>query len=67
MRRTQYPLFLTVTETATILNIPERTVREKIRRNKLPISPHGKPYRVNRDALFWQLRKEGENERGCLS
>lgn len=57
-RRLSLPLFLTAEETSAILNIPIRTVYEKIRQGKLPISPHGKPYRVDRDGLFRMARKE---------
>lgn len=59
-RRLALPLFLTPEQTAEVLNIPVRTVYEKIRQGKLPISPHGKPYRIDRDALFRMSR-----ERGC--
>lgn len=51
-RRLSLPLFLTPEQTAEVLNIPLRTVYEKIRQGKLPVSPHGKPYRIERDALF---------------
>ena len=55
-RRANLPLFLTPEQTAEVLNIQLRTVYEKIRQGKLPISPHGKPYRVDRDALFRMAR-----------
>ncbi len=56
-RRLSLPLFLTAEEAAEVLNIPVRTVYEKIRQGKLPISPHGKPYRVDRDGLFRMARE----------
>lgn len=59
--RLSLPLFLTPEQTAEVLNIPVRTVYEKIRQGKLPISPHGKPYRIDRDALF----KMGGGEKAC--
>lgn len=52
------PLFLTAEQAARLLGIPVRTVYEKIRQKKMPISPHGRPYRVDRDALF-QMTKGG--------
>ncbi len=55
--RLKLPLFLTAEEAAEVLNIPVRTVYEKIRQGKLPISPHGKPYRVDRDGLFRMARE----------
>jgi len=55
-RRLKLPLFLTAEQTADVLGIPLRTVYEKIRQGKLPISPHGKPYRVDRDGLFRMAR-----------
>ena len=58
-RRLSLPLFLTAEQAAEVLNIPVRTIYEKIRQGKLPISPHGKPYRIDRDALFRLARKEG--------
>jgi excisionase family DNA binding protein len=57
-RRLSLPLFLTPEQTSEVLNIPVRTVYEKIRQGKLPISPHGKPYRVDRDGLFRMARRE---------
>lgn len=57
-RRLSLPLFLTAEETSAVLGIPISTVYEKIRQGKLPISPHGKPYRVDRDGLFRMARKE---------
>lgn len=60
-RRLSLPLFLTAEETSAVLGIPISTVYEKIRQGKLPISPHGKPYRVDRDGLFRMARK-GEPE-----
>jgi len=56
-RRLSLPLFLTPEQTSEVLNIPVRTIYEKIRQGKLPISPHGKPYRVDRDGLFRMARK----------
>ena len=55
-RRASLPLFLTAEQTAELLDLPLRTIYEKIRQGKLPISPHGKPYRVDRDALFRMAR-----------
>ena len=55
-RRANLPLFLTAEQVAELLGIPLRTVYEKIRQGKLPISPHGKPYRIDRDALFRMAR-----------
>ena len=55
-RRANLPLFLTPEQAAEVLNIQVRTVYEKIRQGKLPISSHGKPYRVDRDALFRMAR-----------
>ena len=55
-RRLKLPLFLTAEQTASVLNVPLSTVYEKIRQGKLPISPHGKPYRVDRDGLFRMAR-----------
>ncbi|NMA55809.1 MAG: helix-turn-helix domain-containing protein [Firmicutes bacterium] len=55
-RRLKLPLFLTAEQTASVLNVPISTVYEKIRQGKLPISPHGKPYRVDRDGLFRMAR-----------
>ncbi len=60
-RRLRLPLFLTAEQTASVLNVPISTVYEKIRQGKLPISPHGKPYRVDRDGLFIMSRKDGGN------
>lgn len=57
-RRLNYPLFLTPEQTSEVLNIPVRTIYEKIRQGKLPISPHGKPYRIDRDALFRMARED---------
>ncbi len=59
-RRLGLPLFLTAEQAAEVLNIPIRTVYEKIRQGKLPISPHGKPYRVDRDGLFRLARNRKE-------
>jgi len=59
-RRLSLPLFLTPEQAGEVLNIPVRTVYEKIRQGKLPISPHGKPYRIDRDGLFRVAR---ENQR----
>lgn len=56
-RRLSLPLFLTPEQTSEVLNIPVRTIYEKIRQGKLPISPHGKPYRIDRDGLFRVARK----------
>lgn len=56
-RRLSLPLFLTPEQAGEVLNIPVRTVYEKIRQKRLPISPHGKPYRVDRDGLFRMARK----------
>jgi|GEM_PF-3243526 len=56
-RRLSLPLFLTPEQTSEVLNIPVRTIYEKIRQGKLPISPHGKPYRIDRDELFRVTRK----------
>ena len=56
-RRLSLPLFLTPEQTPEVLNIPVRTIYEKIRQGKLPISPHGKPYRIDRDGLFRVARK----------
>lgn len=56
-RRLALPLFLTAEETSSVLGIPVSTVYEKIRQGKLPISPHGKPYRVDRDGLFRMSRR----------
>jgi len=50
--RLKLPLFLTPEQAGGVLNIPVRTIYEKIRQGKLPISPHGKPYRIDRDGLF---------------
>lgn len=55
-RRANLPLFLTAEQVAELLDLPLRTIYEKIRQGKLPISPHGKPYRVDRDALFRMAR-----------
>lgn len=55
-RRLSLPLFLTPDEAAKVLNIPKRTIYAKIREGKLPISPHGKPYRIDRDRLFRMAR-----------
>ena len=55
-RRANLPLFLTSEQVAELLGIPLRTVYEKIRQGKLPISPHGKPYRIDRDAMFRMAR-----------
>lgn len=60
MRRLNLPLFLTPEQAGEVLNIPVRTVYEKIRQGKLPISPHGKPYRVDRDGLFRLSREKKE-------
>lgn len=57
-RRLSLPLFLTPEQTSEVLNIPVRTIYEKIRQGKLPISPHGKPYRIDRDALFRMARED---------
>jgi len=57
-RRLSLPLFLTPEQASEVLNIPVRTVYEKIRQGKLPISPHGKPYRIDRDALFREARRK---------
>ena len=57
-RRLSLPLFLTPDEASAVLNIPVRTVYEKIRQGRLPISPHGKPYRVDRDGLFRLARRK---------
>ena len=56
-KRLDYPLFLTPHEAAEILNISVYTVRERIGENKLPVSPHGSPHRVDRDELFRLARK----------
>lgn len=58
--RLKLPLFLTADQAAELLRIPVRTVYEKIRQGKLPISPHGKPYRVDRDGLFRLARNRKE-------
>lgn len=60
--RKALPLFLTPEQAAEVLNIPVRTIYEKIRQGKLPISPHGKPYRVDRDGLFRMAREKGKGE-----
>lgn len=57
-RRLNWPLWLTPEEASEVLGIPLRTVYEKIRQGKLPISPHGKPYRVDRDGLFRLARRK---------
>lgn len=57
-RRKALPLFLTPEQASEVLNIPVRTVYEKIRQGKLPISPHGKPYRIDRDGLFLIARRK---------
>ena len=57
-RRLSLPLFLTPEQAGEVLNIPVRTVYEKIRQKRLPISPHGKPYRIDRDALFRMARED---------
>ena len=59
-RRLSLPLFLTAEQAGEVLNIPVRTVYEKIRQGKLPISPHGKPYRIDRDGLFRMARSRKE-------
>lgn len=56
-RRLSLPLFLTADQAAELLRIPVRTVYEKIRQGKLPISPHGEPYRVDRDGLLRMARE----------
>lgn len=55
-RRLNLPLFLTAEQAGELLRIPVRTVYEKIRQGKLPISPHGMPYRIDRDGLFRMAR-----------
>ncbi len=59
-RRLDLPLFLTPEEASELRGIPVRTVYEKIRQGKLPISPHGKPYRIDRDMLFRMTRGSEE-------
>ena len=50
-------MWLTTEEASRELRIPVSTVRRKIREGKLPVSPHGKPYRINS-----KLLKEGSYE-----
>ncbi len=56
IRRTQLPLWMTITETAELLGVKPGTVERKIREGLIPVSPHGKPYRVDRDGLFRMAR-----------
>ena len=56
--RRSLPLWLTVEETAEILRVDAKTIRRRIQAGRLPISPHGKPYRIDRDALF-RLARSG--------
>jgi len=60
--RKKWPLWLTVEEAAKLLRTDTTTIYRKIAAGKLPVSPHGKPWRISRDALFEiardQLRKE---------
>lgn len=58
LKKEDYPLFLTPDQAADILQMSKQGVYRKIRSGKLPISPHGKPYRINRDKL-WELYLSG--------
>ena len=66
-RKASYPPWLTVEETAELLRTDVTTVYRKIAAGKLPVSPHGKPWRISRDALFEMARKFGlEEKRSAL-
>ncbi len=62
--RNKWPLWLTAEETAELLRTDPTTVYRKIAAHKLPISPHGKPYRISRDALFEMAREQRRREVG---
>ncbi len=47
----ELPRWLTTNQTARYLNVPLSTVRKKCKEGLLPVSPHGRPYRVDRVAL----------------
>lgn len=51
------PLWLTVGEAAEVLRVDTKTIRRRIQAGKLPVSPHGKPYRIDRDGMFYRARE----------
>ncbi len=57
MDKYKFKEFLSVNETAEFLGISPENVYKKIKRGLLPLSPHGKPYRVVKSKLL-----EGKNE-----
>ena len=46
--------FITAQEAARLMNLPLSTVYRKIRQKKLPVAPHGRPYRVD----MWEVEKQ---------
>lgn len=58
-----YPPWLTVEETAELLRTDVTTIYRKIAAGKIPVSPHGKPWRISRDALFEMARKFSLDEK----
>jgi len=57
-KRLSLPLWLTVKETAELLRTDEKTIYRRCKAGKLPVSPHGLPWRISRDGLFEMAREQ---------
>ena len=55
--REKFPAWLTAEETAEFLRTDTTTIYRRVAAGKLPVSPHGKPWRISRDALFEMARE----------
>ena len=61
--RKKWPLWLTVEEAAELLRTDTTTIYRRVAAGKLPVSPHGKPWRISRDGLFEMAREQRREQR----
>lgn len=50
--------FCSAEEASKLFNLPISTIYRKIREKKLPIAPHGKPYRIDLWAVEEKIKEE---------
>lgn len=65
-KRVNWPLLLTVQETADLLRVDPDTVRRLARQRELPAVKVGKEWRFSRDEVFFQAREWWRKGKGRL-
>lgn len=56
-RRIDLPLTLTAEQAAELLNVHPNTIYEYAKQDKIPHIRLGKALRIDRDGLFWMMRR----------